>query len=194
MWAYPLQWPMGWARTEYRSLSRFNTSLFEAKRGLEAELSRLGASDPFVTTNIRLNRSGWPDSKAPRPDDVGVAVYFTREEVEICFPCDKWLTVADNLHAVELTIAAIRGIERWGAKEMMDAAFKGYAALPETSNAAAVAWWSVLEVDPNATAEQIHGAYRKLARRLHPDMATGDVEQFKLINLAYEQALAAIAS
>lgn len=194
MWAYPLQWPMDTPRTAEPKVSRFNTSLFESKNGLEAELRRMGVDDPFITTNLPLNRSGWPDSKSRRPEDTGVAVYFTRNRIEVCFPCDRWWLVGDNLHAVELTIAALRGIERWGSAELVDRAFKGYAALPETSSAAAVAWWSVLEVDANASAEQIHRAYRGLARRLHPDMATGDIERFKIINIAYEQALQAIAS
>jgi hypothetical protein len=181
---------MAWPRTKYRAMSRFNTTLFEAKQGLEEELRKLGAKSPIVTTNLPLNRSGWPDSKAKRPDDVGVAVYFTRGETEVCFPCDKWITVADNLHAIELTIAAIRGIERWGAKEMMDAAFKGYAALPEPSSAPSVAWWTVLEISPDATEEEKHRAYRALARKLHPDVPGGDAARFLVVQAAYEQALA----
>jgi hypothetical protein len=194
MWAYPLQWPHGWARTENPGPSRFQTSLYEAKNGLGAELARLGAEDPIITTNIPLNRSGWPDTRAKRVQDTGVAAYFTFDGAEVCMPCDRWWTVAENLHAIELTINALRGIERWGAKEMMEAAFKGYAALPAVSSSPAVAWWTTLGVDANASEDEIHRAYRKLARRLHPDTATGDLEQFKVINLAYEQALAAIAS
>jgi hypothetical protein len=193
MWACPLQWPANWSRTETPKASRFQTTLFEAKRGLEDELYRLGAVEPIVTQNIRLNRSGWPDSKAPRPPDSGVAVYFTLEGREVCFPCDKWFTVADNIHAIELTVAALRGIERWGAKQMMDAAFAGYAALPESSSSPAVAWWTILEVSPDATEGQIQSAYRQLARRYHPDNG-GTVELMSALNASYEQALKAVAA
>lgn len=192
MWAYPLQWPMDTPRTTTPAVSRFTTSLFDAKRGLEQELRRMSVKDPFVTTNIQLNKSGWPSSTAKRPEDAGVAVYFTRDGIEVCFPCDRWFTVADNLHAIELTIAALRGIERWGSAELVNRAFKGYAALPESSSSPALAWWTVLEVDPNASQEEINRAYRRLARAHHPDLG-GNVEMLKVVNDAYEQALAAVA-
>ena len=57
-------------------------------------------------------------------------VYFTRNGRQLCIPCDRYLTVADNLRAVALSIEAIRGLERWGGMSMMDRAFTGFAQLP----------------------------------------------------------------
>ena len=39
--------------------------------------------------------------------------------------CDKWDSIRDNLHAVAKTIEALRGIDRWGTGEMVDAGTLG---------------------------------------------------------------------
>jgi hypothetical protein len=49
-------------------------------------------------------------------------------------------------------------------------------------------FYSILEVSPRAGAEEIREAYKRLARRWHPDRNPGDhhaEEQIKLINEAY---------
>ncbi len=48
-----------------------------------------------------------------------------------------------------------------------------------------VDYYAALGVAPAATAEEIKGAYRRLAVQHHPDRH-GDPEKFKLINDAYE--------
>ena len=50
-------------------------------------------------------------------------------------------------------------------------------------------YYKILEVDKNATAEQIKKAYRRLAMTYHPDRNPGDAsaeEKFKEINEAYD--------
>src|SRR5919206_2976639 len=50
-------------------------------------------------------------------------------------------------------------------------------------------YYKVLEIDKNATAEEIKKAYRKLARKLHPDLNPNDKEankRFQQINEANE--------
>ena len=50
-------------------------------------------------------------------------------------------------------------------------------------------YYGLLEVPPTATLAQIKRAYRRLARKYHPDMNNGDpeaAERFKLITEAYE--------
>ncbi|MDB9495504.1 DnaJ domain-containing protein, partial [Spirulina subsalsa CS-330] len=50
-------------------------------------------------------------------------------------------------------------------------------------------YYEILEIDPQATPEDIKRAFRRLARRYHPDMNPGDKvaeDKFKDINEAYE--------
>jgi hypothetical protein len=49
-----------------------------------------------------------------------------------------------------------------------------------------------LNVPAGATAEEIKAAYRRLARNTHPD-AGGDAEEFKQVQVWYEQAMACVA-
>jgi len=46
--------------------------------------------------------------------------------------------------------------------------------------------YQILELDSNATTQQIKQQYRKLALLYHPDRCSGDEEKFKEINLAHE--------
>src|SRR5215212_6665445 len=49
--------------------------------------------------------------------------------------------------------------------------------------------YDILGVKRDATPEQIRGAYRRLARKLHPDLNPGDrtaEERFKRVSAAYD--------
>ncbi|AEE14415.1 heat shock protein DnaJ domain protein [Thermodesulfobium narugense DSM 14796] len=47
-------------------------------------------------------------------------------------------------------------------------------------------YYKILGVDRNATEKEIKQAYKKLARKYHPDLPGGDAEKFKEINEAHE--------
>lgn len=49
--------------------------------------------------------------------------------------------------------------------------------------------YALLEVPPEATAEDIQRAYRRVMREAHPDMATGDEDRTKLLNIARDVLL-----
>jgi DnaJ-domain-containing protein 1 len=98
--------------------------------------------------------------------------------------CDQWKRLQDNLWARSKMIAAMRGIERWGGKQMMHRAFTGMAALP-----AGTAWYDILGVAPDASRADIEDAYKCLVKTTHPD-AGGDRERFLEIQRAYREARA----
>jgi hypothetical protein len=185
--AYPLCWPTGWPRARQREQARFRVSLATARSYLLGELALMGATDVAVSSNAVLLRDGRIAAKQPRIDDPGVAVYFTLASEPRCIPCDRWDQLVDNVCAIGLTVAALRGLERRGAGEMVQAAFRGFAALPASSTTGGEGpWGSVLDVAPGASPAQIDAAYRRLAREHHPD-ACGDAERFRAIAEAYRQ-------
>lgn len=183
----PLCWPASQERTSRPDLARFRQTVDSALSGLRSELIHLGARDVIVTANWRLGSRGWPLVAQPPISDPGVAVYFTLKGMPCCFPCDRWTTIAANIRAISLTVAALRGIARWGTRGNVSAAFAGFAALPATSNGHGTAWWEVLGVSPGASPEEIELAYRRLARVYHPD-AGGSHEAFLRLAEAYQQA------
>lgn len=188
--AYPLQWPAHWPRTDRPRQSQFKVTQSQAQNGIRRELSLLGARDVVLSTNIELRRDGMPYASRRAPDDQAVAVYFTLNDEQQCIPCDKWRTVAENMRAIEKTVEALRGLERWGAKEMVNAAFRGFKALPASAIVTpytARPWQDVLEVDQDATLDKINTAYRRRARQVHPD-AGGSQQEFETLTRAYDQA------
>src|SRR5262245_50062489 len=109
--AYPLQWPSGKPRTRNPQRSRFDVSFTSARNGLLREIRLLGGALPVLSTNIPLRRDGLLYAGQRQPEDRGAAVYFTHKGRQMCFACDRWDKVEDNLHAVSKTIEALRGIE-----------------------------------------------------------------------------------
>lgn len=182
--AYPLQWPLGWPRTVKPVRARFGTSLAGARDGLLYELRLMNAKDIVINSNMELRRDGLPYANQKPFLDKGVAVYFSLNGEQRCIPCDRWDNVADNLQAIRKTVEALRGLDRWGAKAMVDAAFAGFkglrAKVEETEK-----WYEILGVDPFATQAEIRKAYLKLAKKYHPDNG-GNPAEFERIKKAYE--------
>jgi hypothetical protein len=184
--AFPLCWPDGRPRTAsfYRRHARFKTSFASARSNLIREIKLLGGDGMICSSDIPRRQDGLPYAYAkPKSGDPGIACYFKRKGKQLCFACDCYLTVDDNMQAIALTIQALRGIARWGTGDMMEAAFRGFAALPEKSSSS---WWEVLGISINATKEQAQFAYRALAKQHHPDVG-GDSEKFRRINEAWKQ-------
>lgn len=186
--AYPLAWPASWPRTEQREPALFRVTAAQARSKLAQELRMLGATDIVISSNLELRRDGLPKAKSLQrsPDDPGVAVYFELDGKPRCIPCDRWTTVYDNMRAIGLTVAALRGLDRWGARHMVDAAFSGFDALP-AGDTSGEAWWDVLGVTKDAPWADVRSAYLAAAKRTHPDVG-GDPANFARISAAYEQA------
>lgn len=49
----------------------------------------------------------------------------------------------------------------------------------------AKSYFAILEITSNATADEVHSAYRRLAKRFHPDHYQGGSERFQQIHKAY---------
>lgn len=188
---FPLQWPPGWDRTppQERSVSRFITGMARATRGLRLELERLGAANVVISSDLPTRSNGTPYGSAA---DNGVAVWFVLDGEEHVLACDRWLQAAENIHAITLTIAAIRGIGRWGVRQASSRAFQGFKALPPAPEPAREPWWIVLCIQRDvlepklATWAKAKRAHRMLMRVA--DTGTGDTEQAIRLNAALADA------
>jgi hypothetical protein len=184
--AFPLHWPPHVRRAEYRGLPSFKVTLTSAIDGLLEELRLLGAQNVTLSTNVRPRLDGRPYGTDPEPADPGVAVYWSeRGKGDRCIACDRWRTVAGNVRAVGLTVAALRGIARWGSSDMVEAAFRGFQALPETIDLGFNAW-EFLGADPEWPRDLIVGQYRELLRSAHPDKG-GSTDEFLRVRAAWAQ-------
>ena len=202
--AYPLSWPSGWPRTKKPTRSRFGQrsdkhyclqkiSMTKARGDLLDELRMLGAHNVVISTNLALRLDGLPRASQRTPDDTGVAVYFTLKSQQKCFPCDKWDRVEDNLYAIAKTINALRGVERWGSKSMVDATFNGFKALPDLNSE--ISWRDIFNMPQDKypgfgeiTLSILKERYRESVKIHHPDKG-GDPAEFDHVQKAYEQAL-----
>lgn len=182
--SYPLQWPAGKTRKQYPERSKFGErSIDAATTILREELRRLGASNMVLSSNLRLRNDGLPYSKQAQPRDQGVAVYFTYKKQPMCFACDRWDRIQDNIYAIAMTIEALRGIERWGSGSMVEQAFTGFVALPPPRSGSTDPW-DLLGIRPGATEAEIDAAYREKAKKAHPDTPGGSVEAMQALNEA----------
>lgn len=190
--SYPLQWPAGWPRAKTRERSKFKTTFDKARKELYRELGLMGVPDwnVILSTNLPLRRDGMPYSgQRPANGDPGIAVYFKRrnEEKRFVFACDRWDRIEDNMQAVRHSIEAIRGIERWGASDMLERAFTGFAALPAPP-AQGEHWADIFKVPAYADMELIEDRYRAMMKKAHPDVMGGSHEAAQRLNKAIEQA------
>ena len=187
----PLQWPPGWTRATAREDSRFTVGLTTAVDTLFLEFERLGAINVVLTSDLPTRGDGRPYA-AGRAQDPGIAVWFVMNDQERVFACDRWNTAAENIRAISSTVAALRGMARWGASEMMARAFAGFTALPAPAGTPRH-WRDVLGVPPtDSTSVDLYAAeraWRKLSRERHPDVTGNDEAQIEL-NLAIQAARA----
>jgi hypothetical protein len=182
--AYPLYWPDGWKRISIAEHSRFKTGFSAARIHLSSEIQRMGGSSVIISTNVPLRNDGMPRANMPEPRDAGVAVYFKYKKKDMVFACDKYHYTRENIYAIAKTIVALRGIERWGASDMMERAFTGFSAFPTKASSP---WREVLNVSENASMDQVDTSFRALAKEHHPDVG-GDENTFRTIIQAREDA------
>ena len=186
--AFPLQYPNGWKRTPKPQPSRFGSwndkpSIHKATQKIISEMKLFGGTNLIISSNLKLRQDGLPYSSQKQPNDQGVAVYFTYQKEQKVIACDSFDKIGCNLWAIAKTIEAMRGIDRWGCSEIITKAFTGFTALPESTQND---WWQILEVEPTANDEEIKTAYRRLAKKYHPDIAGNDTH-FKKIKEAYDK-------
>lgn len=192
--AYPLQWPLGYKRTPatHKKDAPFQTAFAKARDGIIYELTKMYAKDIVISSNVPVKKDGLPYAVPfgqwkNITDDTGIAVYFNfnKEQKVIC--CDAYLSLDDNMQAINKTVEALRGIDRWQCSDIINQTFTGFKAIPEKTGGKA--WWDVLQCKPDASEDVIRQQYKRLAKDYHPDINNGNSEKFIDLQTAYQQAL-----
>lgn len=188
-----LQWPMGRERNQAPSYSKFKPgNAYQESQEVFKQLELMGATDIVISSNMQYRNDGLPYHRQSFINDTGVAVYFHHNGEEQCIPCDAWVSLEENLRAVWKTVEAMRGIERWGGKALMNAAFSGFKQLPPLTivtpppDRPKLPWWVVLGVDQNADAPTVKQAYRRAQAITHPD-AGGSSYDFQEVQNAFDE-------
>lgn len=196
---FPLQWPEGWKRTSWSGRSRsmfdphFTADRDHVIRWLEKRGSRV-----VITSNLPTRQDGLPYYASI--DDPGIAVWWVEKGHERVIACDRWMRADENMRAIAKTLEAMRGLDRWGANEMMERAFAGFAALPAGSGSEHVPppprkkpWREVLggawpgELGRAELLAIAKSRHRELIKRHHPD-AGGDAAIAAEVNVAIAEA------
>ena len=112
--AYPLQWPPGRPRMKWPERSNFEVTLGKSIKDVQEEVRRLGGMGLVISSNLPPP-NGMPNANSSQPADRGVAVYFRYKKKPMCFACDRWQKIENNMRAIAKTIDAFRGIERCGS-------------------------------------------------------------------------------
>lgn len=185
--AYPLAWPDGWDRTKpwRRQSGKFASNFGKARDFVVSEVKRLGGRYVVISSNIPLRQDGLPYAQSREPSDPGIAVYFQKGDKQMVFACDQYDRAWKNLQAIGKTIEAVRGIERWGASDMMERALSAFEALPPPRD-----WRSILLFGRNEGVSEadIRERYRELAATRHPDSG-GSNDAMAELNAARDAAI-----
>lgn len=192
--AYPLQWPVGWTRTHHddRRASIYQVSFARARDEVLRSVRLLGGVDVVISSDIALRRDGLPYANQGEPRDPGIAVYWSQDNQPRVMACDCWRTVRDNLRAVGLTIDALRAIDRSGATQLLERAFTGFAALPESTTVVR-SWRDVLHLNGQpVTQRDVLEAFKRRLPFCHPDSG-GSHDLMVELNRARDEGLREVA-
>ena len=187
---FPLHWPAKRERTpaQARQQSAFGPKSITVRvKDLLHEIKLLGGVGTVISSNQPRTKEGLINGAAYALVDPGVAVYFTMPDLgEVQFACDRWETLQENMRAIALHLASMRGQERWGVGTTQ-MAFKGYStALVKTS----VENWRLVFGLPRfgtVTRTDVQKAYAELAALVHPDKG-GTPEAMARLNVARDEA------
>jgi hypothetical protein len=186
--AYPLAWPYGFPVYKSRESSKFNTTLTKALGNVQDELERFAKdsgkkiSELIISSNYNLS--------TPRPENPGVAVYFTWDGERTCIPVDKYNCVEDNLQAIYHILNAKRTQLRHGGLNMVKAEFRWHLALPAPGTDD---WREVLQYDGNDL-DACRAAWKAAISKAHPDRQGGSDALAAKVNNAWVQAQAALTN
>lgn len=175
-----LCWPENKPRAARRVNSPFRRpEVASAVKRIEDEMTRWGIRAYIVSRNNQRIYAG----------DPATAVWWQDKKKAVrVLACDKYDTLGSNLHALYLTLDAMRALERWGAYTAEQAAEGARLALPPPATPKTSPWWIVI---PGVMREwplpAIKGMYHDALKVAHPDVG-GTAERVAELTAAFEDA------
>lgn len=205
--SHPLQWSEGGLRTDPKLVKHVRLSgggYLPCYEGIVKEIRLMKGDNVIVSSDYPLDSNGVPDLDAyyslPRRDgrranfDDAVAVYFTLDDHQRVFACDKWSQVVSNIRAIQKTIEAIRGTERWGSIEMLTRIYDGFTVLPQEEKSLPMPWWDLLGVQPHTPLDVVEQMYRlclkqwSLSKAQSPALRRYYEEHTRFLHRAFAEA------
>lgn len=187
--AFPLSWPEGLPRTERKAASQFKASLSTALNNVRKSLEAFGRDSGKAVTEISISSN--VTLAHARPEDTGIAVWFSWDGQQRCIAVDRYPKPEDNLQAIHHVLEARRTEMRHGGLHVVRQTFKGFTALPAPPGQKS--WREVLGLDTGPiTVGDVDRAYRDLAAQAHPDRPGGSTERMAELNRARAEAKAAL--
>lgn len=187
--AFPLQWPSGFPRWKlHRVAGGFKTDFDAALNNVRRSLTAFGKdsgkqiNEPVLSSNVDF--SPLAPRRDTRPEDPGVAVWFSWDGIQVCIAVDRYSTPAGNLQAIHHIIEARRTELRHGTLALVRATFQGFKALPAPTGRH---WSDILQCKRDAGKVTLEVQYRRLAKERHPD-AGGSADAFAELQSAYATA------
>jgi hypothetical protein len=188
---FPLAWPDGWARTvnALRSKPKFSTMFTRDRDAVIRQLSKRGHGIA-ITSNLPTRNDGLPYNAGA--DDPGVAVYWTERGRERVIACDRWRLAADNMRAIDMSLVAMRALDRFGASGMVERAFDGLALPAGATPLPRKPWREVfgvelIDLEGAEMLALVKLRYRKAIAVAHPDHG-GAIDDAAELNTAMADA------
>ena len=129
-----VQWPG--PRTKDRKRAVFRAPWGRSVKTLADELRRVRAKDCVLQVEIeeryfRLDGLPRVDARATGP---GVVLSFTHPTAgPLMYPCDRFDSWQDNVHALALSLEALRAVDRYGVTKNAEQ-YRGWKSLPASTD------------------------------------------------------------
>lgn len=146
------------------------------EREIGYEMARWGAREFIISRNRLRIYAG----------DPAVALWWLdKNDILHVLACDRYSSMGENMHAIRLTLEAMRGLERWGAMTQEQAAEGTRLLMIEDRSKPR--WWDILGVERSWPLGAIEAVWKTKAEKAHPDRG-GDTAQLAALNAAMDTA------
>lgn len=182
-----LTWPENKPRAAHRGKSPFRSEIAKAETEVRWEMPRWGVRDGdyIVSRNRTRTFAG----------DPGVALWWLDRKKQLkVVACDKYDTIAANLHAIYLTLDAMRALDRWGAYTLEQASEGAKVAmLPPPPSMEQTHWSKVLGMEQSvgigfSSLDRLAIAERRYRSEMANIQERSDEAAMVRFNLAIEAA------